>query len=149
MKNILEIRPYEDGDMEYVRQNPFQDEVLGYPELTAPANSYTCVFDGEIVATGGVKLLSEDEGEAWVIMTKQSKKSGIFGLIACRAIGDKLDSIAAELNLSQCQSHIRADFPKAIRFAEALGFNNPYEICDYFPGNVSALLYTKVYNERI
>ena len=141
----LETRPYEEGDMEYVRRNPFQD-LSGYPELTVPANSYTCVFDGEIVAVGGVKLLSEDDGEAWIIMTKQSKKTGIFGLIACRAISDKMDAIVVELGLSQCQSHIRADFPKAIRFAEALGFANPCEIHDYFPGKVDALLYTKVYD---
>ncbi len=149
MNNIMEIRPYQDGDMQFVRQDPFQEAVKDYPELPVPANSYTCVFEGIRVGVGGIKVLSEGIGEAWVLMTKQSKKNGIFGLIACRAISDKLDSIAVELNLSQCQSHIRADFPKAIRFAETLGFTNPCEIHDYFPGKVDALLYTKVYDEQV
>ena len=142
----MEIRKIQPGDFEYVRRNPFQEEVKDYPELLIPADSWTCIFDGEIVAVGGINLIHPGVGEAWIVLTKQSRKDGIFAIIACRAISDKLDSIAVELKLKTCQSHIRADFPKAIRFAEALGFTNPCEIQDYFPGNVDALLYTKVYD---
>ena len=145
----LETRPYEDGDMEYVRANPFQEEVKNYPDLPIPEHTYTCVFDGEIVAVGGVKMLGEDSGEAWIIMTKQSRKDHIFGLIACRAITDKLDSLILELELKVCQARVKLNFAVAIRFIEALGFTIVREIKGYFPDGVSALLYSKVCNEHI
>ena len=148
MKNIMEIRPYADGDMAFVRQNPFQDAVKDYPDLPIPANTYTCEFNGTIVAVGGIKLFFEGVGGGWVLMTKQSRKDGIFGLIACRAIKDKLDSLAIELKMRRVEAQVRQDFPGGIRFVEALGFANPYERRFYFPDGTSSLLYEKLYNER-
>ncbi len=146
MKNIMEIRPYADGDMAFVRQNPFQDEVKAYPELPIPANTYTCEFDGEIVAVGGIKIFLEGVGESWVVLTKQSRKDGIFGLIACRTIKDKLDSLAVELKMRRVEAQVRKDFLVGIRFVEALGFSNPYERRFYFPDGTSSLLYEKLYD---
>ena len=142
----MEIRPYQDGDMAFVRQNPFQDAVKDYPELPIPEHTYTCVFEGEIVAVGGIKMYFEGVGEAWIIMTKQSKKDGIFGLIACRAIEDGLNSLMAELGIRRCEANVRKDFPVALRFIEALGFDFDGERKQWFPGNVSAMLFSKVIN---
>ena len=96
-----------------------------------------------------IKMLDADSGEAWIIMTKQSRKDHIFGLIACRAIRDKLDSLVLELKLKVCQARVRSNFAVAIRFIEALGFAIVRDIPGYFPDGVSALLYSKVCNERI
>ena len=139
----MEIREYQDGDMQSVRQNPFQDAVKDYPELPIPAHTYTCIFEGEIVAVGGIKMYFEGVGESWIIMTKQSKKHDIYGLIACRAIEKKLNELMVELNIRQCIAHVRADFSIAIRFAEALGFKYKCEIEFWFPDLVSAILYSK------
>ena len=144
----IEVIPIRDGDFEYVKQNCVQKEVKDYPDPVIPANTYTCIFDGEIVAVGGVRLFLPGVGEAWICMTKQSRKDGIFGIIACRAIKDKLDSLAVELKLRRCEAQVRADFTKAIRFTEALGFTNPYERRFYFPDGTSSLLYEKLYNEQ-
>ena len=140
----MEIRPYQLGDMEYVRQNPFQDEVKRYPELPIPADTYTCIFEGDIVAVGGIKMFFEGVGEAWIIMTKQSKKRNIYGLIACRAIEKKLNELMVELNVRRCEANVRKDFPIAIRFVEALGFKFVGERHYWFPDKTSAMLYSKV-----
>ncbi len=145
---MMEIRQIQPGDYEFVKANPFQEIVKDYPDLPIPDNSYTCIFDGEIVAVGGIKVLCDGVGESWVIMTKQSRKDGIFGLIACRAIRDKLESLILELELKACQARVRSNFAVAIRFIEALGFTIVREIKGYFPDGVSALLYSKVCNER-
>ena len=133
-------------DLDYVVANPFKEAVKEYPAMTAPENSWTCFFDGEIVAVGGVKLYFPGVGESWVIMTKQSRKSGVFGLIACRAISDKLDSIAAELHLRRCEANVREDFDTGIRFVEAIGFTFDGRRERWFPNYVTSLLYSKVYD---
>ena len=142
----IEVIPIRDGDFEYVKQNCVQKEVKDYPDPVIPANTYTCIFDGEIVAVGGIMLFLPGVGEAWIMMTEQSRKDGIFSIIAFNAIKGKLDSLAVELKLRRCESQVRADFTKAIRFTEALGFSNPYERRFYFPDGTSSLLYEKIYN---
>ena len=142
----IEVIPIREGDFEYVKQNCVQREVKDYPDPVIPANTYTCLFDNAIVAVGGVKLFLPGVGEAWIAMTKQSRKDGVFGMIACHAIKDKLDALAVELELRRCEAQVRADFTKAIRFTEALGFTNPYERRFYFPDGTSSLLYEKLYN---
>ena len=141
---MIEMRPIQDGDMEYVRDNPFQDEVKNYPELQIPEHTFTCIFDGEIVGVGGIQMFFEGVGEAWVILTKQSRKNGIFGLIACRAIEKKLNELMEELNMRRVEAQARADFPIAIRFIEALGFKFNCERHNWFPGGTSSMLYYKL-----
>ncbi len=144
----MEIRPIQDGDMDYVRQNPFQEAVKSYPELPIPPNSFTAIFEGKIVAVGGIKMYFEGVGEAWIILTKQSKKSDIFGLIACRAIENKLNEMIEELNLRRCEANVRADYEIGLRFVRALGFTFDGERENWFPKNVSAMLFSKVRNVR-
>ena len=98
----IEVIPIRDGDFEYVKQNCVQKEVKDYPDPVIPANTYACIFDGDIVAVGGVNLFLPGVGEAWIMMTKQARKDGIFGMIACNAIKGKLDSLAVALELRRC-----------------------------------------------
>jgi len=146
---MIETRGYQDGDMQFVRQNPFQDEVKNYPEMIIPANTYTCIFEGEIVAVGGIKLYHSGVGEAWIVLTKQSRKDGIFGLIACRAIEKKLDELIVDLKMRRVEANVRANFGIAIRFTEAIGFKFDCERKNFFPSGISSRLYSKVNDEYI
>ena len=141
---MMKVRQYQDGDMAKVRENPFQSEVKDYPELPIPADTYTCIFEGEIVAVGGIKIFFEGVGESWIVMTKQSRKHNIFGLIACRTIEKKLKELMEELNIRRCEANVRKDFLIAIRFVEALGFKFVGERELWFPDLVSAMLYSKI-----
>jgi RimJ/RimL family protein N-acetyltransferase len=146
---MIETREYQTGDMAFVRQNPFQKEVKDYPDLIIPSNTYTCIFDGEIVAVGGINLFHEGMGESWIVMTKQSKKNGVFGLIACRAIENKLNELIDQLRMRRTEANVRKNFPIAIRFVEALGFKFDCERKNFFPGGISSMLYSKVNDEYI
>ena len=146
--NML-IRQIEEGDLEYVRANPFQEVVKEYPELTAPDDSFTAIFDDEIVAVGGVQVFDKDMGMAWVMLTKDARKEGVFGVIAFSAIRKKLEELIAEYALCICFAQARVDFPKACRMIDALGFK---EVCirkGYCHDKADMILYQKVTDEPI
>lgn len=109
-------------DMDYVQANPFQESVKNYPELPVTPNSFTCIFDDEIVAVGGLHVMWEGRGEVWVMLTKQAKKDGVFGLIALYAIQEKMEELIAKHSLWRTECHARCDFEKANKFIKALGF---------------------------
>lgn len=144
----IEILPIRDGDFEYAKQNCVQKEVKNYPVLPIPANTYTCLFDGKIAAVGGICLSIPGVGEAWILMTTHTREYKVFGMDVCHAIKTKLDAMAVELGLRRLEAQVRADFTKAIRFTEALGFVNPYKRRFYFPDGATSLVYEKIYNER-
>ena len=141
---MLEIRPIQDGDMKYVRANPFEDAVKIYPDLPAPDSSFTCIFEGEIVAVGGVIVFWEGVGEVWLIMTKQARKKGIFGLIALSTIKKKVDNLIIENNLWRAQADVRADFPEAIKMVEAFGFEYEGTKRKYTPDGCNMKMYAKL-----
>jgi RimJ/RimL family protein N-acetyltransferase len=142
----METRPYQDGDMQFVREHALQKEVKDYPELLVPADTYTCIHDGHIVAIGGIKMFFEGVGESWVMFTEYVKTEGVWGIMASRVIQNKLEELMAELKVRRCEANVRADFPVALRFVEALGFTLDGERKQWFPGGTSAMLYSKVTN---
>jgi RimJ/RimL family protein N-acetyltransferase len=101
------------------------------------------------VAVGGIKIFFPGVGESWIILTKQSKKTGVYGMIACNAIKKKLDELIVELKMRRVEANVRANFDKAIRFTQALGFKFDGERKNWFPGGISSMLYSKVNDEYI
>jgi hypothetical protein len=146
---MVEIIPIRDGDYEYVKANCVQQEVKDYPTPVIPDNSFTALFEGRVVAVGGIRLFLPGVGEGWIMLHAQARTDGVFGIIACRAIRDKLDSLSVELGLRRCEVQVRADFPKALRFVEAMGFENPYERRFFFPDGTSSMLYEKLYMSEL
>ncbi len=142
---MIEVIPVRDGDVEFVIANCAQKEVKDYPELVIPKDTYTCIFEGEIVAVGGIKLFFEGVGESWIMMTNQCRKDGIFGMIACNAIEAKLNSIAVDLKMRWVEANVRKGVTKSIRFVEALGFHFVGEREQWFPNGDSSMLYSRVY----
>lgn len=142
----MEIRPYEDGDMEYARAHAIQKEIKDYPELPVPDDTYTCIYDGQIVAVGGIKVFFEGVGESWIILTEHAQTKGIWGIFTGGVIEKKLNELMEKLNIRRCEAQARADFPQAIKFIEALGFTKDCERKQWFPDGVSAMLYSKVRN---
>ncbi len=144
---MLEIRPIQDGDMAYIRENPFEEVVKVYPELhPTPETSFTCVFDDEIVAVGGLRLFPwPGGGEVWLMLTKQSRKHNIFGLIALDAIQNKMNSLIKENKLWRAQAGVRDDFPEAIKMIEAFGFTHEGTQRQYTPDRCDMRMYGKLF----
>ena len=144
---MIEIRKLQDGDLEYVRANPFEEAVKTYPRIPIAPDSYTCIFDGEIVAVGGIIDYWEDVGEVWLILTKQARKEGIFGLIAFTAIEKKMNELITEHKLRRVQAEVRADFPQAIKMIEAFGFEYEGTKRKYTPDKCDMRMYARLINE--
>lgn len=118
----VEVIPIRDGDMDFVLANPFQESAKHYPMTAVPESTHTYIFDGEIVGVGGIIDYYPGVGEAWLMLTKQARKHGIFGIIAFRAIEHNLNKLIAEHDVKTCVASARADFPEAIKMLTALGF---------------------------
>lgn len=119
---MLEIRPIQPGDMDFVLANPYQESAKNYPSLAAPESTHTYIFDGDIVAVGGIIDYYAGVGEAWLMLTKQCRKKEIFGLVAFGIIEKHLNKQIADHKIRTCTASARSDFPEAIKMLEALGF---------------------------
>lgn len=141
---MLKIRPIQDGDMEYVRANPFEEAIKVYPNLLPSPDSCTTLFDGDIVAVGGVIDFWPGVGEVWLMLTKQAKKHDIFGLIALTAIEKKMNELIAAHKLRRAEAQARVDFPEAIKMIKAFGFEYEGTRREYTPDGVDMNFYSKL-----
>lgn len=142
---MLEMIPIRDGDLEFVRANPFEEQVKLYPKMKpSPISSFTCMFDNEIVAVGGIIDYWQGVGEAWLIMTKQAKKHDIFGLVALTVIEKKMNELIAEHKLRRVQAEVRADFLPGIKMIEALGFGYEGTKRKYTPDGCDMRIYARL-----
>jgi len=122
---MIEIRPMQGSDLEFVMADPFQDSAKAYPVLSPDSmvrDSITCVFEGEIVAVAGIIVYWPGVAEVWMMLTKKARKKGIFGLIAFNAIAKKINDWIVDHKLRRVQAQVRSDFPKALKMIKTLGF---------------------------
>ena len=148
----VEIRKIQEGDIEFVRANPFEEKVKCYPDMKAPDDSYTIVFDGEIVAVGGiietipgVIEYPDGHGELWLMLTKQARKEGIFGLIALNAIEKTIDKLVKDHNIRTAIACVRTDFSEAIKMVKAFGFKKDRIKETFTPDGCDLIIFHKNY----
>lgn len=148
---MLEIRPIQPGDMEFVRSDPFEKQVKCYPEFVPPSDSVTVIFDNEIVAVGGIGTkedglpYGDGVGEVWLMLTNHSRKHGIFGMIALNAIEKEMTRLIKSRNLHTGIATARADFPESIKMIEAFGFERKGIKKNYTPDGCDLIVYSKQY----
>lgn len=142
---MIKIRKLQDGDIEYVRANPLEEAVKNYPDMPIdPKTSYTVLWDDVIVGVGGVSMMWKGVGEMWLILTKDSKRDGIHGIVALNTIRKKVDEIIEENNIVRAQATARIDFPKGIQMLEALGFEREGFLRRYCPDGCSVYRYARI-----
>ena len=141
----MNFRPATQKDLDYVKANPFEGAVKDYPYMEVPdENTYAVVYEGALVAVGGVQVLWAGRGMFWLILTADCKKDGIHGLRAVYAIREKIEELAEKNNLHRAEAAIRTDFSRAIAMIEALGFEREGLMRQYWPDKADAYLYSKV-----
>lgn len=142
---MIEIRQIQDGDIEYVRANPLEEAVKGYPDLPIDyRNSYTALWDGKIVGVGGISIMWSGVGELWLILTNDSKLNGAHGIVALEAIRKKIDEIIEENKIVRAQATVRLDFPKGIKMLESFGFQREGLLRRYTPDGCSVYRYSRI-----
>lgn len=132
-------------DLDYVRENPFENAVKCYPYMQCPdENTYAVIYEESLVAVGGLYVRWEGVGLLWLMLTADSKKGGLHGLRALDAIKEKTDELIAKNNLWRAEALIRLDFKKAIKMIEFLGFEREATLEKYMPDKTDAYLYKRI-----
>lgn len=119
---MLELRKMTDEDRLFVLDNPFEDQLKGWPDSPPERYDWTCVFDGEIVAVGGLIKFYDGVGEVWIMLTEHARKRGVFGVIARQAIEKKMTELIEQADLWRVQARVCKDFLVAVEFMKWLGF---------------------------
>ena len=141
----MNFRPATQKDLDYVKANPFEGAVKDYPYMEVPDdNTYAVMYEGALVAVGGVQVLWVGRGMFWLILTADCKKDGIHGLRAVYAIREKIEELAEKNNLHRYEAAIRTEFSRAIAMIEALGFKREALMRQYWPDKTDGYLYAKV-----
>ena len=140
---MIEVRPIQPGDFEKVMKDPYQKSLKSYPEMKAPSNSVTVIFEDEIVAVGGIVAVTEDVGELWLALTEASKKHGIFGLATLAAIERNIESLVKDNGFKSVRAEVRADFPEAQKMVRAMRFIKGETLKAAAPDGCDLIRYTK------
>lgn len=141
---MITIRDLQNGDLDYVRENPLEGAVKNYPKMFPTPPAFTALFEGNIVGVGGMIILWDGVGEMWLMLTADCKREGAFGMIAFEAIKKKVDELIKEYKMKRVQCTVRIDFPKAKRMVEALGFRQEGIMLRYCPDGCDVWRYARI-----
>lgn len=141
----MEFRQATQEDLDYVRLNPFEGAVKNYPYMEVPdENTYAVIYEGSLVAVGGLYVRWEGVGLLWLMLTADCKKDGLHGLRALCAIEDKTDELIKKNSLWRAEAIIRPDFKQAIKMMEFLGFKKECTLEKYMPDKTDAFLFKRI-----
>ncbi len=141
----MEFRKSTNEDLAFVRQSPFEGAVKNYPYMKCPdENTITTIYEGNIVAVGGLQVRWEGVGLLWLMLTADCKKHGFYGVVAYDAIKEKTDYLIKKNNIWRAESNIRVDFPQAINMIESLGFKRECLMEQFCPDHGDSYLYSRI-----
>ena len=141
----MKLRQVTQEDLDYVRQNPFEDAVKGYPYMECPdENTYIAIYESHIVAVGGLYIRWEGVGLLWLMLTADCKKYNFYGVLALDAIKEKMEFLISENNLWRAEAVVRVGFHKAIKMIEFLGFRRESTLEKYMPDKTDGYLYVRI-----
>ena len=141
----MEFRPATQEDLDYVRQNPFEGAVKDYPYMQCPdENTYAVLYEGALVAVGGLYVKWQGVGVLWLMLTDECKKDGVHALRALEAIKEKTNYLIEANGLWRAEALVRVEFKKAIKMIQYLGFKRESEMEKCFPDKTDGFMYVKV-----
>jgi len=130
-------------DIDFVRENPYEPAVKGYPDMDIPtSNAFTAVLDGEVLGVFGMQLRWKGVGVLWLICADNFRKCGVR--YALKTVSTNIDYLTKENNAFRVEAYVRTDFPKAIKMMEYLGFKREGLMKQFCPDKGDSYLYAKV-----
>jgi hypothetical protein len=141
--HLMEFRAATQADIDYVRRNPHELAIKGYPDVEIPkTNVFTAIEDGEILGIFGLQIRWAGLGMFWLICRKEFLKLGTRTIIT--TIRKTIKIMIEDNKLYRAEAYIRTDFPEGARLVEFLGFNKEGIMKSFFPDKSDAYLYGKV-----
>jgi hypothetical protein len=140
---MLEIRPIQEGDLELIRQNPLEEAVKKYPDWKTPENNaWSALWNGKLIAVGGMIILWEGVGEAWLMLSKDF--NGMSNIAVLLGLRKQLNKMVEDNKLWRVQAMVRPDVPKAVEMIEYFGFEKEGLLKKYCPDGGDAYVYSKI-----
>jgi len=141
----MEFRKATQEDLAFVRLNPFEEAIKGYPYMQIPdENCFVGIFESAIVGIGGLVKHWDGRATLWLMLTSECKKHGFYGVIAIEAIRGKMNELIEKNGIWRAEAAIRTDFPQAKKMIEYFGFKQGCLARKYFPDKSDAYLYSRV-----
>lgn len=142
----MKFRKATQQDLDYVRQNPFEGAVKNYPYTEVPGeNTYAVMYEGSLVAVGGLQVRWEGVGLLWLILTANCKRDGIHGFRALYAIYERMEELIENNALHRAEAAVRTDFPEAVKMIEAFGFEREGLMRQHGPDKADSYLYSRIF----
>lgn len=133
-------------DLDYVKANPYEGAVKNYPYMEVPdENTYAVMYEGALVAVGGVQVRWEGVGLFWLMLTADCKKEGWHGVRALYAIKEKIQELTEKNNLHRAEAAVRLGFSRAIAMIKALGFEREGLMRQHGPDKADSYLYARIF----
>ena len=136
------IRPYQDGDELEITDTVSGEYACEVPEQVKK-HTFSAVFDGRVVAIGGLIIFFQGTAEAWLFCDKSIKQCGFWFV---RAIRRQLDRLALEYGLHRVQAVVSKEFKNGLKLVFSVGFQPECELKGYFGVKKNAYLFCKLYN---
>lgn len=136
----IKLRPYEKETMA-----AFQVRLQALISAAVLGPAYAFIYNGEIVALGGIAMLWGKVGEAWLLSAEPMNR---HGLVSARAIIRKLRQTEMELGdrLERLQAQAPVSHPSAHRWIQWLGLEKESVAKKYSATGEDAVIYAKVKN---
>lgn len=112
--HIVRLQPHA-----FLQPDPNANRLQIGQSLKQMGPAFSGVYDGQIVAAGGVAIQWPGVGLAWVYADDCLRK---FGKSAARHVQTYLKQIMSEENLHRVQAYVHADYSIGQRFITWLGF---------------------------
>ena len=90
-------------------------------ELEQPGNSFTAIYNGDVILSGGMTFLWEGVYEGWVIA---SNKVWDYPLASARIVKKTFEQLIEKNKVVRLQTAVKDNFKLGHRFASWLGLEN-------------------------
>jgi hypothetical protein len=117
----MKLREYRDGDYEAIQDCVEPGVIEGdFSDIKDRGVYLTVTIDDRPVACGGITLISDDEGEIWLKLSKEAMSRSIIMLRIFRA---GLKIIRDSFGDIEIKARVLDGFEKGMKMAEHFGFN--------------------------
>lgn len=140
-----EIKDATEADLDAIKADLLYEWRKSYPIEHIAGWAKSLFIDGNLVAIGGVYVLREGLGQAWIVLGSKAENHKIE---IVRVIRRMIDMAFEELGIWRLEATERVDFVQTNKMAHHLGFHNetPFGMKAYCEDKSDAYLYAIIRN---
>ncbi len=135
----MEFREATKEDLAFAAEHSVSKAVKGWSERADYV--YTLDHEGEVLMTGGFRMVNETTAWCWVNMTDRREGH----IKTCYRVMDEwITEFIKDHELIRLQAYVRVDFPEAVDLVQHLGFEQEGPPMKKFVGDIDAFMYVRI-----